>query len=283
MTKKDWLVSITAGLVLALATLYIHLGREFSPIPGAVLAQNEAQTIPDQSPAIMMIQPEAQKVVESMLNSHARWTTLQAEAITTWYMKGDVDSSWLSKVMIVQPVQARFETSLAGQKEANLWLMNGDQRYERDLVNNVEEQKRLPAFATDPAALARLPVQIEEIALAERIVYRHPIGMLVPSPVADYIYPVGLAQRGGQYTLIGEEQIAGRIAWILEWVQEEVSDSHPPSLKQQFWVDQETGVVLKARSYVGLNLAELYEETVFTSISYDQPVAPESFVFPTHK
>ncbi len=283
MTKRDWFIGITAGLVLALAVIYLQLSRPFSPTSAAVFAQNDKQTPTiDHPPSVMIIQPEARKVIEAMLNSHTQWATLQAQATTNWYIAGAKESSWFSNVVINQPAHARFETSLAGENEANLWIMNGRQKYERDLVNAVEEEKILPSFATDPGALAKLPDQIEQIALTERIIYRHPIGMLVPSPVADYIYPVGLAQRGGQYSLIGEEQVAGRNTWILEWV-EEGSNDIPPSLKQHFWIDQETGVILKAHSYVGANLKELYEETVFSWITYNQPVTAKSFVFPTEK
>ncbi|NJN53847.1 MAG: hypothetical protein HC804_03260, partial [Anaerolineae bacterium] len=216
MKRKDWIIGITAGLVLALIIVCLQLAGRISPLSRAVLAQNDEQTaVTNHPPVTTVIQPEARKVIEAMLNSYTQWATVQAEATTTWYIEGSPESSWVSRVMINQPTQVRFETSLAGGEGTSLWIMNGRQKYERDLVNDLEEQKILPSFATDPGALARLPSQIEQIALAERVIYRLPIGMLVPSPIADYIYPVGLAQRGGQYSLIGEEEVAGRKTWIL--------------------------------------------------------------------
>lgn len=78
-------------------------------------------------------------------------------------------------------------------------------------------------------------------------IYRYPLATWALSPVADYIYPTGLAQRAGDYTISGEDDLLNRRVWILDYQLN--NDLGDLTMSAKYWVDQKTGIILKAEVY----------------------------------
>ncbi|MCL4869542.1 MAG: hypothetical protein KJ063_11275 [Anaerolineae bacterium] len=206
-------------------------------------------------------------VKELMLNSHSRWRTIQAEAITTWYPPGQDQFQVFTNIYIEGNSRVRIEDIESNQERPHLWVMNESGIY----ANNYHpspELARLPIVISDH--YQQLPRDVASINT--QVIYRHPIAGALTTPVSDYLYPVGFAQRANGFALKGEDEIAGRSTWIVEWI-----ESEPASLKQLFWVDQEMGIILKALWYIGEDLDKLYSETIFTQIVFNDPIPVSVF------
>lgn len=253
-------ITLVSGVVLAL--LMIHFGES---------AITSANSNGDHERVIPITETDndtfSWQVKELMLNSHNYWRTLQAEAVTTWYPTGQEGFQVFTSLQIDGNKRVRVEDVISNEEQAALWIMNDSGIYSNNYPG-LDGLEKLSITLSDHYHL--LPHDIESINT--NVIYMHPIGAALTTPVREYIYPVGFAQRANSFLLKGEEKIVGRMTWVVEWVEEE-----PASLKQIFWVDQETGIILKALSYVGENTDRLYSETVFTNIVFDAAIPETNF------
>ncbi len=78
------------------------------------------------------------------------------------------------------------------------------------------------------------------------------------------LFPVGMAGRPGAYTAVGTEIVADRLAYIVEWKPDFASNR-----LDTFWVDSQTGVVLRWQNYAKPDGAELTAETTILQIQYN--------------
>lgn len=69
-------------------------------------------------------------------------------------------------------------------------------------------------------------------------IYSHPLEGMFGSPAGALIFPQGLAQRYGQYQIVGQEQQSGREAIVIEWSRE------PGIVIDRFWIDAQYGFIL---------------------------------------
>lgn len=267
MKARDLVISIVSGVILAAVLIY------YGATPVSWASDGNKST--SQTDGIRPVfdtdeDPFSWQIKELMLNNYHNWNSLQVEATTIWYRDGNEDFRVLSRAQINGDNQIRFEISQSNRNESYLWVLNDSGIYESNLDKGVIEKSPYSSLDSLMNNFDKLPSTIN--AVNTNVIYRHPIAMRVPSPIADYIYPVGFAQRANGFSLIGKDSIADRDVYVVEWLEEE-----PASLKHLFWVDVKTGIILKAVSYIGENLDELYEETVFTNIVLDKPIPDDVF------
>jgi outer membrane lipoprotein-sorting protein len=218
MQKKDWSVSIVAGIILGMLVLVFQtLG--VLPNPQSAHAANSAE-----------------KALAQTLGSYKTWQTFQGEAKITQYNSDGSPGTDVIHVEITQPMQV-FISYIASENKDLLgkkWVSDGEKIYLIDDQNLSYIEGNIPSFAKDTSYI---PQSLSEIKRGE--VYDHPTEMLVSNPIMEYIYPVWFAQgnTGSTYQLLGEENIAGRPTWKV-------------TLQTKYdyataWIDQETGIILK--------------------------------------
>lgn len=253
MSKRDLISSTIAGLILSL----LVMGFFFYGDGGLNALPAKAQTNVDSIRQLMLI-------------GHANWVSLTGEASTTWYLSDGQNLAITSEFSIISPDKARFEMPSDGV----VWASNGDSIFEID-------GNELTYFRFDQPdidkAISMLPTNLG--ATSDEI-YRYPLAMWIPSPIADYIYPTGLAQREGDYELINEETILDRKAWIISYqLKNEMGDV---TMSAKYWVDQEFGFILRAEVYSTdpNTLGKLIEETVFQRIEVN-PAIPDGTFSPS--
>lgn len=155
-----------------------------------------------------------------------------------------------------------------------LWLSDGENIYVADNLSNRYTVTSLPPYARSLDALPPVEASFEGIP----VIVRHPIASLMQSQLADYLYPVGLMQRpNGKIEVIGEEQIANRNTVVLDY--RRVDSQGGLINKNRFWIDADTGIILKAVSYGGDSWDDIYEETTVVNISMNLPVDEDRFRF----
>lgn len=177
----------------------------------------------------------AKEILNLVLDSHNHWTTVEGTAQTVWHVDGQSDQAYKTAFTFELPDKGKFTLlEVPPNTHRITWISDGTQIFEIDLDAGTQTWNKLPDFATDTS---KLPATIAEVD--PEYLYRHPFGMLVPSPVAENIFPHGFAQRVGKgdYTLIGEDQIAGRDTWVITLTIRETLTTA--------WIDKQTGVILK--------------------------------------
>lgn len=282
MKRKDWFISITTGILLATVVIYFGVTN-----PNLISSENaSAQTI---SKEANMRDSDVMKIRNAMLQSHTNWDTIHVVATTTWFEEGQEAASRTSNVYIDQRThQGKIESSETGQTPSLYWGVKNGEVYEINLESGESAQRKLPDFVTDGRGVAALAKNVEEIYAPDNnayideagneTIFRHPFGMLMPSPLADCIFPVGLAQRSGNYTIVGKEDIADRSTWIIEY---SWSGHGPGTIGQRFWVDMENGVILKSLTFESNNMKNIVEETIVTFIAFDPSLDANLFELPS--
>jgi hypothetical protein len=275
LTKREILVCASVGLMVGIATVAMRLG-----VTSATAAQPRPQSVADIAATIpapatpLSSQSTPAEVKGMMLNSHNRWTSLDLDATTVWHT-ADGDQTVKSSVQIEQFAKVRVK----GQQWASDghlmfdwdWVSDGANMYQQDTLKHTYQVSKFPVPVSSLEAWPKSEPPDDGPAI-----FRHPIAMLMESQLSDYIYSVGLVQLG-EITLEGEDEIAGRKTVIVLWERKDAQGNLMN--RARYWVDTQTGVVLKALDYAGDGLAEIAEETVVTRVSLDQPLAPETFSF----
>jgi outer membrane lipoprotein-sorting protein len=209
---------------------------------------------------------DEKEVVQLLLESHTTWETLSGQATIAWHREG-ATQEWTETFAIQQPYKVSLE--LEGLKEYDglfrVWMSNGEAIYEAD-ERRLYTESRMPAFALESYQLPQTPDDIDADT-----VYRHPMAMLLPTPLADYIFPVALAQSGGRFQREGEERIGDRQTWLVDWTREDTGDL------QRLWIDTRTGVILKALIYSSEEPDELFGEVFLGDVVFDSSITEGTF------
>jgi hypothetical protein len=269
MQRKDWFIALTVGLLIVATVSFFGIKESNLIHPANVKAQEGGEP------------GEIQQIRDTMLKSHDTWESIHIESTTTWFSEGKEESSWVSEVYIEQPLlRGRLELSPVGEEPSVYWIVNNGEVYESNEETGESTQKMLPAFVSNGDGLSILPEQTEGILIYEdgtQTIFRHPFGMLMPSPIADYIFPVGLAQRSGSYEVWGRDSIINRDVWVVDYSR---SQEGPGIIRQRFWIDTATGIILKAVSYADLDAEQIIEETIVTSLTLNPSLTEKVFELP---
>src|SRR3990172_9822927 len=211
---------------------------------------------------------DEKEVVQLLLESHTTWETLSGQATIAWHREG-ATQEWTETFAIQQPYKVSLE--LEGLKEYDglfrVWMSNGETIYEAD-ERRLYTESPMPAFALDLESY-QLPQTPDDIDADT--VYRHPMAMLMPTPLADYIFPVALAQSGGRFQREGEERIGDRQTWLVDWTREDTGDL------QRLWIDTRTGGVVKGLIYSSDEPDELFGEVFLGDVVFDSLITEGTF------
>ncbi len=202
--------------------------------------------------------PDGKTLQNLMLHSHENWSSLWVEASGKWYSgeaTNQLNSEERHQVWIRRPF---YMLALSGpiQGTPNALYASDGSAY---LIPGMDPQP-FPEYILHPPKMPSvdtgLPVQPSE--------------SFIPNPLVDNLYPIGLAARPGEYRPIGTAVIANRPAYMLEWIPEFASQR-----LNRFWIDAQTGVILRLEAYTKPDGRYLTQEIEITSILYDVEI-PES-------
>ena len=241
--------------------------RESSPGGSVTLPVNEAQpalptTLP--TPILPPTLSGDVEVQELMLTSHQRWQTLQVSyAITHFPLSGSQDQPQVQTSQLWIRLPAEFKV-LTGPLQASpqggpvtTRVSDGVQIVDSDGIRS-----EMPPSVFEPFNPPDYPSDT---------VYLHPLAGFLGTPVSDLVFPAGLAQRGGEYRISGRELVAGRQTQVVEWGRE------PGVLIDRFWVDSQTGVVLRQQNYGKDSAISPQIDIQATHVVFDGEIPPDAF------
>ena len=249
MTKKNWIFSITIGIV-------------FGVIGGLLGIPHLLQAKPVSAAST------ADDVLNTTLNSSLKWNTVQGTAVIVWYGENGENQEYLNTFAIQQPNLANISVKNAdGSVTASEWISDGSKAYSIDPQAKAYAGGTLPAFSKD---FSLLPTTLEDAKNTDAI-YRHPFGMLIPSPVGDYLYPQWLAQgKDIAFNLTSEDTFLNRKVWIITYSKYNADVTA--------WIDEETGIILK---YTQTMDGKPFEEMTFTQFKVNSPINQTLFTLPS--
>jgi hypothetical protein len=208
------------------------------------------------------------QIQRAMLESAARWTTLQMEGTVTWHRLDGSAQAFHEKVWL-DPLNNRFRVELEGvvnSADKFMKFSDGATVYSVNLNTNQVEQSAYPDFA-------RVGQYIPPVAAGTA--YPNPIWGQIGTPLSQLAFSSDYAQNEGIFTPLGMETVAGREALIVEW---KFSENSAPSWKM--WLDVQTAVILKLEEYGKDGGGRLEGERVVESIAFHQAMDPSVFTLP---
>lgn len=200
------------------------------------------------------------EILQHVNNSHTHWQTIQGSATIVWTGPNGDEQEYRQDFAVSQPASARFlSTHWAVAPHFDLWLSDGKDIYEANTASQTYKTNPLPAFAFDLSSLD------PPTDAPDRMAAVHPFSMLIPSPIAQYIYPHWFTQQvlpQGAYTVQGVDEWLDRPVWLVKYAS---SDANSVA-----WIDQQTGVILRYESQGIVDFR-------MTAVRFDAPVAVELF------
>ncbi|GEM_PF-5193775 len=183
--------------------------------------------------------PDAQTraVLERMLDGWTRWQSVAGEAVVLFIDKDGQQQGFRERFIVQKPFLARFEVlDYEGQAVQGVWMTDGTTIYffrpgqgyhESDLRGNLAEREQ------------QLPRTWQDLPRGQEV--QHPFQAEIPSPVAQFIFPLSFVRKapGVTYRLEEEATLLERPVWIL------TIEDPQNKMEERLWVDQATGVVLR--------------------------------------
>ena len=257
---KRWIAFFTLALFISSCGV---IGKRDNPAPENPNPGSETQPAIVTPAPTPILPPELSGDVEIqqlMLKSSERWKTIQATyTITQFPEPGSAEEMQISssQFWIRQPAEFKVINGAPGGGEVITIISDG-----QTILRNDETRSEMPPAVSDPFIPPDAPSDT---------VYPHPLAGYLETPVSDLIFPVGLAQRGGEYRITGQETVASRQAYIVEW------GRSPGELIDRFWIDGETGVILRQQNHGKLNSVTPLSDIQATYIVYNKEFAPAMF------
>jgi len=250
MTKKNWIFSITVGIVLGI------IGGLFG-----VTRLLQAKPVSAASPA--------DEALLATLTSHLKWSSVQGEANIIWYGPNGEKQEYINTFTIRQPNLANIKVkNIDGSGADSEWISDGSNSFEIDTKTGTYASVSLPAFSKD---LSKLPTNLEEAGKYDTV-YPHPFGMVIPSPVREYLYPQWLAQgKNIEYKLVGEDTFLDRKVWVITYTAN--------SSDVTAFIDKETGIIVKYTQNID---GKPFEEMIFTQFNVNPELDGSFFTLPSN-
>jgi len=251
MKYKSWLISIMVGIVLGGILYTTGLFRDII----AFLPVKAAST--------------SDEILNTILISHTKWTTLQGNAQFTWYGSDGSTQIYNNKFAIAQPASAYIDITNLSQSGKNdgIWVSNGKAIYNLNKEAKTYQSQIISASTLD---LSMLPKDLSQVQ--PNIVYIHPMALHVGAPIMEDIYSSWFAQKSptDTYVFKGTDKILDRDVWVID-DQEANGDS------DTVWVDQATGIILQDHQIID---GKLFLDMKMTDLQVDAPVNNSLFVLP---
>ena len=229
-----------------------------SPMPTLTPIPLEIQAASTQQPAPVLAVPK--DPTELMRLSHTLWRSLYADYLLINY-QGDAANTVLdttrTQVWLAQPRHGRLLSGPANGVPQRLWVSDGT------------------AMQENGGVVSLLPPNLEQPFIPpppSDTVYPHPFAGLIGSVMGDYIFNTSLAQRSGEYRLVGSETFAGRQALVVEYFR--YADGN---VIDRQWIDAQTGLILRYVSFGKPAGGPLSVEVVVQSIVLEPEFSPETF------
>jgi Tol biopolymer transport system component/outer membrane lipoprotein-sorting protein len=200
---------------------------------------------------------DSESIRMRLLNSHTYWKTVWVDGEVSWFQSSG--ERQVSRFQIwADPWNGRFKI-LSGS--------TGDIAPETEQVSDGDSILNLDAKSgqaqTGRAQAAAKQTFDAPQAISDTI-YPHPLAQEMNTPATDALFPTGLAQRGGTYTPVGTETIAGRSVVVVDWTRQ-----NSAVRIDRFWVDAKTGLILRWQNF-DKDGEGLSSEMVFHKVEYDR-------------
>ncbi len=187
-----------------------------------------------------------EQVLLRMLQSHRFWTTLQATTQITWFLPEKGKTTLIEKFWLRQPFWARHMIYAPGQtRPAQVTVITPSARWMQTEAGTVV-QETSPSQSRLSQELAALPEQLYRLPPMYSV--DHPLRRALLSPGADYLFPAPFAQRTDtrhRFLYLGEDTWQHRSVWKIQIL---FALNTPEAAQWTLWVDQLTGLVVKAES-----------------------------------
>lgn len=287
-TRYSSLILIALAALVGLA--YTGLGdRLLSAAPAQAGMRLTISDIAKSAPSpVLPLTPDSSisDTLALMLRSHQTWNTMQVN-----YFARFRDANTRAVILesnhdfrLTSSGMARAEIGPTPGKPDLVWIKNGEVIWTEDRESGRTSQSPVPAAFLSIDDFGTL------VPDNEPVVVPHPVGLLMPSWLSDYVYPTALAQSMSleeiaenvvqRAKILGSEQVAGRPTVV---VQRQIQSLDNPPIVYKFhryWVDAERGVVLKAE-VLDPRTGDWVQQVEALGVNYDEPISPETFqVFP---
>ena len=199
-------------------------------------------------------------IQQLMLYSHTQWERLHVIYTVMQYPSpgsGMEPEQQNVQVWIQQPAQ--FKVVISTPKGGPQTSAISD---DKNIMDSSGQAQSLPPSVLEPFNPPNTPSDT---------VYMHPLAGFLGTPVSDLIFPAGLAQRGGEYRQTGQELLADRQVYVVEWSRE------PGKLIDRFWVDVQTGIILRQQNYGKENNASPLSDYQATYVEINTTLPADTF------
>lgn len=250
MKRKDWIVSVFAGLVLGVLGLVTGVTNNFiHPQPA-----NAEQPI--------------DVALSAILTSQSRWHTVQGEAEFNWYSDDGSIQTYINKFALSQPDNVYVEVfDQTGLGVDGIWISDGENIYD---LNKESKTYVQAVFREALKDTSNLPKNLSEIK--PNSVKFYPLATVINAPIREYLFPSWFPQGrdGDTYSLEKDNEFLGRKVWVIHLHTVYDDDT-------TVWVDKSTGIILKSSQSIG---GKPFLEMVFTSFQVNEKIDPEIFKVP---
>ncbi len=213
------------------------------------------------SGSLLSMSSTSEEIRLRMLMSHTFWRRLWLDATLT--------TNFANSVAEHQQLWVDQDTSsfrlLSGPQEGeaeHMTVANGAQL--RSLNTRTGQAETQQQTTSGPGEFNPSPIVSDSIA-------PHPLAGQLGTRLSSMVFPTELAQRGGTYLATGMETTAGRPALVVDWYHQE---GVRPS---RYWVDVETGVVLRAEEFGKAGGEQLESTATLQQVVYDLEITSSMF------
>lgn len=275
--KKDILIGAIAGITLTAIFITFQLGgwQTVAAEPPLTIPEIARNASLPKTP--LTIESSTEDVIALMLNSHTQWHTLQAHAITTINNQQLDDNSWQTNIELEQYGKGRGDYSRVGNESDFAWVSDGNTLWKVKPTANVYSEISLPE---DVKTLENYGPTSPPTEDNQAFIVRHPLDGVFPSMLSSFAFPHGLAQSFQQQVveIVGSDIVAERDTVIV--LSQVFDDEGNLVKKHEYWIDTDTGVILKNRVYAeSSGWDKWYEQTTVTEIVYDVTFPARTFQF----
>ena len=234
-------------------------------------AQLDAQVSPTPEPTqiILNLQSDPETIRQKMLFSYHNWEQVWLDGTYTHYSADGVQVQQQDHIQIwVDQPTFRFRVLIApqGVTPQRYLVSDGQSVLQMDLQTGQSETYSLPP---DPNSYPDPSTEIDDS------IESHPLGGSLGTPLSDALFPTSLAQRGGYYVPINIETVAGHPTLVVDWYR-----FQPGERVDRFWLDIQTGIILKWQNYTKQGGEVLNSEIVVNQITYNPSFPDQLFQIP---
>ena len=222
------------------------------------------------APVILTVDSTSEQIQRALLESAARWQTIQMDGSVTWYAADGTPAQTYQEQVWVDPLGSRYKVTVNGVSNSDekfLKFSDGENIYNINLNSGQVETLSYPDFA-------RVGQYVPPLIEGEA--HPNPIGAQIGTPLSQLAFPSDYAQNKGIFKPLGMDTVAGRETLIVEW---QYSEYSLPSWKM--WIDTQTAVILKLQEFGKEGSSILQGERVVNQIIFDQVFDSSLFVIPS--